>query len=591
MIKRLAALPLFLVACTDPGGPSPPPPPTWGVPITGGTMTITRDGAFAVVADPDRDRILSVELATDRVVAQLALDPGAEPGRVIEDGAGRLHVALRRGGAVLTLDSAATAHVIARREPCAEPRGLAWASAGDVIHVACAGGELVTVPAAGGDAIRRQRLDRDPRDVVMSGATEMVTRFRSAEVLTLDAAGNVISQLAPPPLQRFGASGNAPQIGVAPAIAAVAWRAVPLADGRVLVAHQRQLQGQLGTTEDGYGGGCGGRADASLTTALPGELPRPVRGGTLGALPVDIAVSPRGDRVAVVVAGTRTIHVLATAQLEQDDFGDGCEATPTSDDAQPGGVFTDGLGAPTSAGYTVNGDLVIYYPELPGLIVRTDTSKHVITLPGGIGYDAGRAMFHRQTESKLACASCHPEGGDDGLVWDFVDLGRRRTQNLTGHILGRGPYHWTGDMTDLRVLMEEVFTGRMSGGELTSTELASLGPWLDRIPAPKPVVADAVAAERGRALFEAPSVGCAGCHSGALMTNNARFAVGTGDSGQVFKVPSLIGVASRAPYMHDGCAPTLMDRFGACGGGDRHGHTSNLTPAQLGDLVAYLETL
>jgi len=43
--------------------------------------------------------------------------------------------------------------------------------------------------------------------------------------------------------------------------------------------------------------------------------------------------------------------------------------------------------------------------------------------------------------------------------------------------------------------------------------------------------------------------------------------------------------------MHDGCAATLRDRFGACGGGELHGHTSQLTPAQIDDLVAYLESL
>jgi hypothetical protein len=44
--------------------------------------------------------------------------------------------------------------------------------------------------------------------------------------------------------------------------------------------------------------------------------------------------------------------------------------------------------------------------------------------------------------------------------------------------------------------------------------------------------------------------------------------------------------------MHTGCAATLLDRFTpACGGGDTHGHTSQLTSDQLDDLVAYLETL
>jgi hypothetical protein len=58
-----------------------------------------------------------------------------------------------------------------------------------------------------------------------------------------------------------------------------------------------------------------------------------------------------------------------------------------------------------------------------------------------------------------------------------------------------------------------------------------------------------------------------------------------------FQVPSLLNVAARAPYMHDGCAPTLADRFGPCGGGDHHGVTSPLGAAQIADLVAYLQTL
>jgi cytochrome c peroxidase len=95
--------------------------------------------------------------------------------------------------------------------------------------------------------------------------------------------------------------------------------------------------------------------------------------------------------------------------------------------------------------------------------------------------------------------------------------------------------------------------------------------------------------ERGKALFESESVGCASCHSGPRFTNNANADVGTGD---VFQVPSLLGVSARAPFMHDGCAPTLRDRFsGYCGGDDKHGVTSNLTPADLDDLVSYLETL
>jgi cytochrome c peroxidase len=113
--------------------------------------------------------------------------------------------------------------------------------------------------------------------------------------------------------------------------------------------------------------------------------------------------------------------------------------------------------------------------------------------------------------------------------------------------------------------------------------------FLDRIPAPKAApVADTAAVARGQALFESTDTGCTTCHSGPLLSTRALVNVGTQG---IFKVPSLVGVGARAPYMHDGCAATLGDRFGTCGGGDLHGHTSQLTVAQKADLVAFLSSL
>ena len=80
------------------------------------------------------------------------------------------------------------------------------------------------------------------------------------------------------------------------------------------------------------------------------------------------------------------------------------------------------------------------------------------------------------------------------------------------------------------------------------------------------------------------------CHNGGLLTNNTTVDVGTRGS---FQVPALRGLTWRAPYMHDGCAPALLSRFSsaACGGGDAHGKTSQLTEAQRSDLIAYLQSL
>ncbi len=113
--------------------------------------------------------------------------------------------------------------------------------------------------------------------------------------------------------------------------------------------------------------------------------------------------------------------------------------------------------------------------------------------------------------------------------------------------------------------------------------------WVDKIPAPPPARPWATRTRRGAGLlFASAAVGCVGCHSGPRLASDGTTDVGTGEA---LQVPTLRGLAYRAPFMHDGCAPTLRDRFGACGGGDKHGKTSQLNETELGQLVAYLESL
>src|SRR5262245_8177241 len=67
---------------------SPPPPP-----ISGGTLIIARDGHTAIASDPDRDVVWFVDLDT-RVVQSVRYATGAEPGRLVEDDANHVFVAL-----------------------------------------------------------------------------------------------------------------------------------------------------------------------------------------------------------------------------------------------------------------------------------------------------------------------------------------------------------------------------------------------------------------------------------------------------------------------------------------------------------------
>jgi mono/diheme cytochrome c family protein len=194
--------------------------------------------------------------------------------------------------------------------------------------------------------------------------------------------------------------------------------------------------------------------------------------------------------------------------------------------------------------------------------------------------------------SGLACASCHPEGRDDGHVWSFSDVGARRTQSLAGTLAGTAPFHWQGELASLDVLLDEVMMRRMGALPQSAERTDALRTWLENIPPVRTTEALARAAgdvERGRALFESEETLCASCHGGPSGTNSTTVYVGTGISAQV---PSLVGLGTRAPYMHDGCAPTLFERFDpACGGGDMHGFTSQLGEADIRDLVAYVLTL
>lgn len=555
---------------------SPPPP------ISGGTLLITRDDSYAIASDPDHDRVHVVDLTTHALLGSVGLQRGDEPGRAVEDASGRIHVVLRRGGAVVTFEPAERV-ISARREVCPSPRGVAYQPAADVIHVACQGGELVTLPASGGAATRTLHLDDDLRDVVWSGRQLFVTRFRSAEALALDDAGAVVARSRP---AIDGAADRLPDASAT----GVAWRTITAPGGRLMMLHQVANTSPVVIEAGGYSrGGCGGSIVGAALSRLDGDrLPDPPAAALQGlTLAVDVAISPDGTRIAAAAPGNALLspgRQLVTAALSADDA-----ALPSG----PCGVPMEGasVGLPgqvIAVAYTHAGRLFAQTRE-PGTVSAVfETSRAFL---GGMPLqDTGHTIFHADAGGGIACASCHPEGNDDGRVWSFSPIGPRRTQSLRGGILGTEPFHWDGDMADFAHLTTEVLGSRMSGGPLSATRAIALSHWLDAQPAlPRPAPRDEASATRGAALFHDPTVGCASCHDGDALTNNSTVDVGTGAA---FQVPTLRGLKYRAPYMHDGCAPTLLARFtdATCGGGDRHGHTSQLSERDLSDLVAWLET-
>jgi mono/diheme cytochrome c family protein len=556
---------------------------------------VTADATTAVAADPDRDRVVIIDLAGQSSIAYLQLEPGDEPGRVVEGPAGMIHVALRRGGAVVTIDRATYAST--RRPVCPAPRGLAYDAIADHLHVACAGGELVTFSSdLSAPPVRKLRLDRDLRDIVVQGDSLLVSRFRSAELLLIGKDGTVTLRNKPPEYFQ-----SASQRAFEPS---VAWRTIALPSGGAAMLHQRALISPLDmnspATPTYYAGfDCNSTVvHGAVTTMRPvgedgtptGETPKPGVGGIgVAALPVDIALSPDGSRAAIAAAGSSFILETLMSTVEERDALDDC-----ANSAEQRSLWV--TGQPIAVAYDGDSNVLVQVREPPSLLRFGALSGLIIDLfdmPGDDRYDTSHALFHGDpdgiTTPSIVCASCHPEGGDDGHVWVFNPLGERRTQAIGGGVLETLPLHWDGDMADLSTIMDKVFVGRMGGMPQGTNRIDAFGQWINTIPhVPTSEPLDAEAVGRGLALFNDPLVGCATCHSGDRLTNSQSVDVGTGGT---FQVPSLRGLAVRAPYMHDGCASTLHARFEPGCGGDKHGVTSGLSASQIDDLVAYLETL
>jgi hypothetical protein len=575
-----------MIGCAGPGGWDPPPEPESSAstgrrppPISGGTLLVTADGETAVAADSDRDVVWVVDLDSTSLLHQVKLQANDEPGRVVEDGAGRVHVLARRGGALISIDPR-VGKVLERRAVCPAPRGLAYDPFVDGLHVACADGRLFTFPAGGGKATSVVQLDGDLRDVIMQGSDVYVSTFRSAEILQVASGGKIAQRITLPKETNMGPMAPTTMDPV------VAYRTVAVPGGGIAMLHQRGQEEAVSTMPGGYtamGGPCpnAGIVENAVTIVQPGTAP--VVSPPLGmmSLAVDMAVSRDGTQFAVASAAglpavPSSVAVFTTSVAQQGGAPCAFPSTPTA------------ISAPaTAVAFDATGNVVAQLREPAGLFLgKTGVT---LSLPGEDVGDAGHAIFHTATQAGIACASCHPEAGDDGRVWQFQGLGARRTQNIRGGVMARTPFHWNGDIPDMDQLVSQVLVGRMGGEPPTVAATVALGSWMNAQPAlPAPPPANAAAVARGKQTFEDPSVGCTTCHNGPQLSDHRLVDVGTGGT---FKVPSLIAVGYRAPYLHDGCAATLEDRFSATCSSDQHGHTSQLSAGQIDDMVSYLESL
>lgn len=580
------------------------PPPA----ISGGTLIVLADGHTAVAADSDRDRVHVVDLApvgSPEVLASLELESGSEPGRLVEGAPGRVHVAMRQSGEIVSI-AVASGTVRARRRVCPNPRGIVYEDATDLLHVACKGGDLVTLRESDLEETRRIELALDLRDVVLGPDGGLyVSRFRNVEILHVDANGFVVGTRAldhvdGPPTEPCSSRPR-------PFDANTAWRMVSDRAGGWIVLHQAadteeidldagpRSESEGPSSTDSYGGSrrecrsdCGGIVHAVVThVKADGSLER---SGLLSTstLAVDLALSEDGVNLALAIAGHQGPYPANIYDPQSVAILSMWSEIVAPRPACTQGARHDFGGQIISVAFDAKDRLVAQSRNPPALMVADIFSADPIRveLPGPAAVDTGHDLFHGATRAGLACASCHPEGGDDGRVWRF-STGPRRTQAIYSGLRGTAPYHWEGDMRDLFELFDEVFVRRMGAAPPSQERAEALRDWLFSVDPPRPLrLRGESVVGRGRTLFEQR---CQGCHAGENFTNNQNQDYRGGVLGRSYQVPGLRGVAHRGPYMHDGRRPTLREAVEEMLGASAPDGT--WSERDVDDLLAFLESL
>ena len=227
----------------------------------------------------------------------------------------------------------------------------------------------------------------------------------------------------------------------------------------------------------------------------------------------------------------------------------------------------------------------------------------------------GAADRRMAADSYMSCASCHLDGEHDGRTWDFTSRGEglRNTKALFG-MSGEGPLHWSANFDEVQDFERDIRESMGGSGFINDNDyvddpfgeaLEGLSPELDALAAYlrslEPPVSPFASNPEGQAIFEAS--GCGECHYGERLTGSSGevrlFDVGTlteesgarlGEELVGLDTPELVGLFHTAPYLHDGSAATLRERFDRDPGG-LHGDTSSLSEEQLQALEEYLLSL
>jgi YVTN family beta-propeller protein len=591
--------------------------------VTGAIISKAR--AFGLILDDDRTNSLSpCALAADAV-------------------RGRLYVARQTDASVGVLDTAAN-RLIQAFALQAAPNGLALSPDGTRLYVAAGGadGQVCVLDTAEGAVLQTYATGHTPLSPVVSpdgntlyvcnrfnddvsvirtsdGATlarVAVGREPHAAALTPDGARLFVAELLP-----AGTSTN-PAVAAAVSVVDTATRTlarrIPLppgaqslrglcvsADGaNVYVAHvlsrfyaptTQVLRGWMNTAALSV---IDVASETLVNTVLLDDL-------DLGAAnPWDVACTADNRYVCVSHAGTHEVSVLDQAAL--------LAKLQTADEDTPQDL-TFLVGVRRRLPLKGNGPrgVALLGGTLYAAEYFSDTVGAVSLAPGAeCGASAiaagaprpsdpvrlGERHFNDATlclQRWQSCASCHPDARADALNWDLMNDGFGTPKNTKSmlYAIQTPPAMSTGIRAHARLAVRAglKYIQFVSQPESLASEIDAYLAALR--PEPSPRLANgalSAAAARGAAHFQGR--GCAGCHSGAYLTDGLLHDIGTAtplESGVLFDTPALRELWRTGPYLHDGRYATVREVVTMA----HASRVSGLTPEEVDDLVEYLLSL
>ena len=589
---RRALLLTLLLGCDDAPSESAPPP------AASASSPIAVSGTTVWVVAPDADLLRPFDAETFEPGEPFSI-PG-EPSSVAV--AGELVAVVARRAGTLTLlrgDRRDEVHV------GPEPGGVALTPDGATAYVTVSSAdEVAVVSTARAEVVERIPVGRLPWAVATDGARVVVTHRLSRR---RDREG-----------RNVGHEGWLTELGagerVLPPVAfgfPNVLEAVVLAGDRAWVAHQLTQPAPPRTFE------------TSVSAALSEvELPGSARTRDLNdpafSTPVNfpraLAVTRDARTAYVVLAGVDTVMGIDLAGDRLLGFW------PTG--TNPRGIALSADERRAFVSNHLSGDVSVL--DLVDTVGRPEIARIPVAPVARPAEELrGRVLFNKANDPRLShlgwmsCASCHPDGGTDGVTWATPD-GPRQTMPLWD-LAGTEPLHISAtrdEVADFEVDIEALMgglglapgparreLGAPNGGR--TDDLDALATFVRdgiRTPAARP--ADV---SRGRALFV--SSDCARCHGGPKWTRSAlpgpvgslaprgepmTYAVlrdvGTFDpaadvlGAEGFDVPTLLGLHASAPYLHDGRATTLAEVLVPP-------HAPALSTADRDALAAFLATI